>query len=146
MARRLLLAAVAVLDIVLLLAIGAVAFGYVGQRTWMNLGDHIILWTPLAVAVLGLASNIWMLSNPPRISRATRWAVFLGLHVLLVVMAAYLATRYHLIAHDGTAYWGLLFVPCLLIGAPLLSAAILIGGIVDLFRVKRRRKLDSAAS
>ncbi|MBX3415571.1 MAG: hypothetical protein KF708_23000 [Pirellulales bacterium] len=144
MARRLSLAAVAVFDVAMLLAIGAVAFGYFGQRTWMNLNDQITLWTPLAVAALGLASTMWVLGRSLRAAWVTCGAVFFALQIQLVVMAAYLSSHYHLIAHDGTAYWGLMFIPCLLVGAPLLFAALMVGGSADIIRAVRRRKSDAS--
>lgn len=136
-----------IFDLALALFIGKVAVGYVSERTWMSLDDRMTLLTPLAVIITGLFSTLWIFGrrSRTRIAPVTQWLLHSNIHALLMLLAIYLLTQYSLIAHDGTAYWGLMFVPCILFGVPLLIAALIIGGIADIVMSARRRRNAAGA-
>lgn len=56
----------------------------------------------------------------------------------LIVPMFYLATQCELIAGDGTAFWGLVFIPVVIIWLPLTAVGMLTGaGIGAVLRVKK---------
>jgi hypothetical protein len=58
----------------------------------------------------------------------------------LVVPMFYLATQFDVIARDGTAFWGLAFMPVVLIWLPLTAVGMLTGaGVVAVLRVRKAK-------
>ena len=75
------------------------------------------------------------------VRRAILWGVFAGINGVVVIMAFNLFSRYQLITADGTAFWGLVFVPCFWIGLPSVIVGALLGWITGLI-LNRKNKSE----
>ena len=73
------------------------------------------------------------------VRRAVLWGVFIGINGVVVIMAFNLFSRHQLITADGTAFWGLLFVPCFWIGLPSVIVGALSGWITGLILHRKGR-------
>jgi hypothetical protein len=72
------------------------------------------------------------------IARGLVTGVVVASGLYLIVPAFYLATQFEVIAGDGTAFWGLVFVPVVIIWLPLTAVGILTGASIGaVVRVKR---------
>jgi hypothetical protein len=79
------------------------------------------------------------------IGRTILWGVFVGVNSILIIMAFYLFFQYQVIASDGTAFWALLFVPCLYIGLPSIIVGALTGLVIGLKSYTRKQSKQSFA-
>jgi hypothetical protein len=102
-------------------------------------GDWLITGLPLVMpAICALLSGLLFLTpgiHPVR--RGLLRGAFVGGNGFLVLLSFSLFTRFDLISQDGTAYWGLLSLPCLFVGLPTLFIGGLVGLIAGLITKKR---------
>lgn len=93
--------------------------------------DAAILGAPLLAVLVCFALSVAMLRahrlRSP-LGKAMLWGAFSGGFLFLLVQALMAMPRYGLIAGDGTAYWGLVSLPTVYVGVPLL----LLGGVIGL--------------
>ncbi len=110
------------------------------KRTLSNFGDWYIVLVPVIIPLLS-AFMCFMLYRDFKgkhpFWRASLWGGFVGGNGFLLVMAFNLFSRYQLILADGTAFWGILFVPCFYIGLPSVFVGALIGLVVRLIVNKK---------
>lgn len=106
-----------------------IAWAALGQATNDGIQDPLILFLPILLLATCLALSICMfrlhrVRNP--LARAAMLGAFVGGFLFLIVLSSMAVPRYSLIAGDGTAYWGLVFLPSLFLGIP----ALVLGGVV----------------
>lgn len=100
------------------------------QTARSSFDDRVILVSPFLFLLVYLAislstfrinrlDNEWM--------RGLLWGAFAGGFLFLVIQGVLIVPRYTVIAQDGVAYWGLVFMPTVLLGAPLLVLGCLVG-------------------
>jgi len=110
--------------IVLLLTVG-VALHYVRQG-----GLEWTLVFPFLPPVVAIVAVLLVARIPPHVDGPRRGAV-LGLAasatLYVALSAVYLFGQYRLISRDGTAFWGLVFIPAVWVWPPVLFAGLLLG-------------------
>jgi len=143
MARRILAGLGFAFGLVMFLVVGGIAWGYIRRPNQVaNTEDWFMVLLPSVACALAITVSIAMLFPRGR-NAAVRGAVhglFVAMQLLLAILASYLLSQGDVIANDGTAFWGLLFLPTVLIGFPMAVAGIAIGAVVTLVVDNRRGK------
>ena len=106
-------------------------------------GDRLIIASPLVAPVICILLSLLLYPTPRAVHPVRRgllWGSFVGANAFLILLAVSVLPRVNLISQDGTAYWGLLFLPGLWIGIPFLSIGTLIGLIAGVIVNKNRHK------
>ena len=95
-----------------------------------NIGDWIILLTPIIAPVVSLLLAFVILSNSVinKIIYGMFVGALIGISIYMLIPAWQIAFKFNTIAKDGTAYWGVMMMPLLYLAIPLF----LIGGIIGL--------------
>ncbi|MGI6303094.1 MAG: hypothetical protein ACOX52_18830 [Verrucomicrobiota bacterium] len=97
-----------------------------------SLGDWIQVLLPIAPPVVALLSVIllWKSGKRQPVGKGIAWAVFCASSAYMLFQGFTLSTHYTLISQDGTAHWGMLQLPAIWIGLPLIAITIGIGSFV----------------
>jgi hypothetical protein len=104
-----------------------------------NIGDWITLLTPIAVPLVGLILGFVVLRckfrNP--LTKGCVVGAFYGATLYMFVPTLQILNQFSLIAQDGTAYWGMLMLPALFLGFPLIFSGMIIGLIIGIIRARK---------
>jgi hypothetical protein len=122
----------------------AVAVAWIGAGYALRSNGGVDEWfhwlTPLVpppVVIVGIAAMNRMRARK-HIARGLVTGVVVASGLYLIVPAFYLATQFEVIAGNGTAFWGLVFVPVVIIWLPRTAVGILTGASIGaVVRVKR---------
>ena len=115
---------------IVLLPTAGIALGYI-RRQGLEL-THVL---PLLPPVVAIAAVLLAARIPPRIRGAGRGAIVglaWGATLYVAISAVYLFGQYRLISRDGTAFWGLLFVPAVWVWPPVVLGSIVLGACAHL--------------
>ena len=110
-------------------------------------GDWVILLSPVLVVLTSLVLSVAALlarGSNKVVSRAVLWGAFSACFLFLALQSAITVPRYELIAADGTAFWGLVLLPVVYVGLPLLPFGILIGlgaGVIASVSKNKKRRV-----
>ena len=121
-----------------LLAASRLGFGD-GFSNW------IIVTFPLVSSAVCAILSLVLCLIPEDVHQRTSgllWGAFVGANGFLILPAFSLFTRFSLISQDGTAYWGLLSLPCLFVGLPAFLTGSLVGLIAGFVSSKRETGSD----
>jgi len=92
---------------------------------------------PPLVVIVGIAATNRIRARG-HFARGLLTGIVVASGLYLVVPMFYLTTQFDVIAGDGTAFWGLAFMPVVLIWLPLTAVGMLTGaGVVIVLRVKK---------
>ena len=116
-----------------LVATSIIAFGYWRMPNQVNnIGDWIILLPPVIAPAVSILLAVTFLSH--RVINKKANGIFVGAlignSIYLLIPALQLVFQFNLLAMDGTAYWGVLMMPVIFIGSPLLIIGASIGWCV----------------
>ena len=104
-----------------------------------NFGDWITLLTPIAAPLVGFILGVAVLrckfQNP--LTKGCVVGAFYGATLYMFVPAILILKQYSLIAQDGTAYWGILMLPVLFLGLPLLIIGAVIGCVIGILNARK---------
>ncbi len=119
--------------------IGQIAYSYYQcPRLIKSLDDWVVLLLPVVAPLIAAAANVAALRakrGSPTV-RGMLYGFTAGANLLVAILTLYLVLDFQLIAHDGTAHWGMMFLPCLLVGVPAVLLGTLIGGTIGLLTHK----------
>ena len=107
-----------------------IAIAALQQTARSSFDDWLILVSPFLFLLVCLAislSTFWINRLGNQWIRGLLWGAFAGGFLFLVIQGVLITPRHTLIANDGVAYWALVFMPTVLLGAPLLVLGCLVG-------------------
>jgi len=95
--------------------------------------------TPIAVPLVGLILGFVVLRckfrNP--LTKGCVVGAFYGATLYMFVPTLQILNQFSLIAQDGTTHWGMLMLPALFLGFPLIFSGMIIGLIIDIIRARK---------
>ena len=132
MIRRIISVAGAILALAVLTPIALITYTYIVRpRQGESLGYWFEVLLPMVPPVVSLISSVilWRSRWRTPAGKGVEWGLFIACTAYMVLQALTLASNYTLISQDGTAHWGLLQMPVILVGLPLVVIGIGIGAL-----------------
>lgn len=130
-AKRLLIIGLPALAIAIAIVNASVIAAAMSNQTDRDgFGDWVILLSPVVALLLCLALAIATLRADrirSRLGGATARGAFAGCFLFLLLQMSMVVPRYSLISSDGTAYWGIVFLPVVWLWLPLLLLGAVVG-------------------
>jgi len=128
---------------VVLVTTAGIALRYIRRQ-----GVEVELVVPLlppVVAIVAILVAVRKAAGSGRIRRGALVGLASGATLYVALSAAYLFGQYEVISRDGTAYWGLVFIPAVWVWPPALVGGTLLGGLAQFVATRSsKRRGDDA--
>jgi hypothetical protein len=89
---------------------------------------------------------VWLCFRLRYITSIKKWAAFsfvIGSSTYIFLAGVSLMKNFDQIAHDGTSYWGMIYLPCVFIGVPATLIGTIIGSVACLVTHRLRKSKNA---